>query len=173
MIKRRAAFLLALMTIAVGLSGCAAGGTTVTPNPAPSSSAYPKYGHAPDYSWIAGQVAVTRIQGGCTYIMTTQPPTPGPTQPEPGVGAVGTPVVSTAVSSGTSPPLRDITPQVAPSTTPSNPGDRFVPGGAWNPSQFKDGDFVVAFGHVAGPGEPSQVCPGGTTYIIERAQANP
>src|SRR4051794_13524143 len=29
---------------------------------------YPKRGHAPDYSWVAGQVAFTRIQGGCTYI---------------------------------------------------------------------------------------------------------
>ncbi len=32
------------------------------------SGAYPKLGHAPDYSWVAGQVLVTRIQGGCVFV---------------------------------------------------------------------------------------------------------
>lgn len=31
-------------------------------------AAYPRYGHAPDFSWIAGQVIVTRIQSGCTFV---------------------------------------------------------------------------------------------------------
>ncbi len=30
--------------------------------------AYPRFGHAADYSWIAGQVMITRIQGGCVFI---------------------------------------------------------------------------------------------------------
>ena len=34
----------------------------------PTPGAYPKQGHAPDYSWIAGKVQFTRIQGGCVYI---------------------------------------------------------------------------------------------------------
>src|SRR5438034_9172924 len=46
-----------------GTSGQQKGGS-VPPNN------YPKMGHAPDYSWVAGQVAFTRIQGGCTYIRT-------------------------------------------------------------------------------------------------------
>jgi hypothetical protein len=29
---------------------------------------YPQVGHAPDYSWVAGQVVFTRIQGGCIFI---------------------------------------------------------------------------------------------------------
>jgi hypothetical protein len=27
-------------------------------------------GHAPDYSWVAGQVVFTRIQGGCVFVRT-------------------------------------------------------------------------------------------------------
>ncbi len=34
----------------------------------PKVSAYPAFGHADDFSWIAGQVAVTRIQGGCVFV---------------------------------------------------------------------------------------------------------
>ena len=36
--------------------------------PAPGPTAYPPQGHAPDFSWVAGQVIHTRIQGGCTYV---------------------------------------------------------------------------------------------------------
>lgn len=36
--------------------------------PGAGSSAYPKQGHAADYSWIAGKVQVTRIQGGCVFV---------------------------------------------------------------------------------------------------------
>lgn len=55
--------------------GCAAHGYTVAtlqPNPNATGgtvpAAYPSMGHAADYSWIAGQVGFTRIQGGCTFI---------------------------------------------------------------------------------------------------------
>ncbi len=55
--------------------GCIAHGYTVSamqPNPnAPGGTplgTYPRMGHAADYSWIAGQVGFTRIQGGCTFI---------------------------------------------------------------------------------------------------------
>jgi hypothetical protein len=27
------------------------------------------YGHAPDYSWLRGQITVTQIQGGCTFLV--------------------------------------------------------------------------------------------------------
>ena len=37
--------------------------------PAPGPVAYPPQGHAPDFSWVAGQVLRTRIQGGCTYVV--------------------------------------------------------------------------------------------------------
>ena len=40
-----------------------------TPTTAPGDNGpYPLVGHAPDLSWIAGQVQVTRIQGGCVYL---------------------------------------------------------------------------------------------------------
>jgi len=41
---------------------------TATPVPDPSSSD-PRYGHAPDYSWLRGRIQVTRIQGGCVYLV--------------------------------------------------------------------------------------------------------
>jgi hypothetical protein len=34
----------------------------------PVAGAYPLTGHAADFSWIAGRVAVTRIQGGCVFV---------------------------------------------------------------------------------------------------------
>ncbi len=34
----------------------------------PPTTAYPAFGHAEDFSWIAGQVVVTLIQGGCVYV---------------------------------------------------------------------------------------------------------
>jgi len=34
----------------------------------PPTTAYPAFGHAGDFTWIAGQVAVTRIQGGCVFV---------------------------------------------------------------------------------------------------------
>jgi hypothetical protein len=36
--------------------------------PAVPPAAYPPRGHAADFSWIAGQVITTRIQGGCVYV---------------------------------------------------------------------------------------------------------
>jgi hypothetical protein len=143
---------------------------TMTPTIPPTLSTYPKFGHAPDYSWIAGQVAFTRIQGSCTYI-NTAPPEATPQESVPGPG---TPVVSTPVKADTSPPLRDITP-VPPDTQTAQPvTSMFIPGGTgWDPSQFKNGDYVVAFGHIAGPGEPREMCPGGTSYVIDRVLLNP
>ena len=133
---------------------------------------YPKLGHAPDYSWIAGWVMPTMIQSGCVYINTlAPPPTPGPSPT--GGGIVG-PTVGTAERSDTSPPLRDITP-VPPGSEPTEPPTGlFIPGGpGWDPMQWKEGDYVVAFGHLAGPGEPREMCPGGTQYIMDSVQANP
>jgi hypothetical protein len=96
--------------------------------PAPGSgtspSGYPKSGNAPDYSWVAGQVVVTRIQGGCTFVQTD--------------------------------------------------AESFAPNGeAWSAFQANNGDHVVIFGHLARPGEPVQVCPGGKAYIVERVMLNP
>src|SRR5207248_2384484 len=110
-----------------------------------SSSAYPKTGHAPDYSWVAGRVTFTKIQGGCVFIYTDPTAiqeyeaalTPHPR----GTTTIVGPIVSTAVAHDTSPPLRDITPQTGPPPT-QPPSDRFVPGGNWNESLVKDGDYV-------------------------------
>jgi hypothetical protein len=50
----------------------------------------------------------------------------------------------------------------------------FIVGGeGWDRSKWKDGDYVVAFGHVAGPDDPREMCPGGAQYIIDTMQANP
>ena len=136
---------------------------------------YPKLGHAADYSWIAGQVAFTQIQGGCIYIYVAGLPIealPTPTAVNP-VGS-GSVVVGTAVRSDTSPPLRDITPVQPSAETPQAITGAFVPGGpGWDPSKVKDGDYVVAFGRVAGPGDVREMCPGGTHYVVDRMQPNP
>lgn len=140
-----------------------------------TSSAYPKMGHAPDYSWVAGQVAFTRIQGGCIFILTAPAPTPAPGSKTQSSTPIG-PIVSTAVGHDVSPPLTSITPlppSPPPVSTPAE-GASFVPGGSgWDPSKVKDGDFVVVFGHLAGPNDPREMCPGGEPYIIDRLQLNP
>lgn len=61
------------------LSGAALSGSQATPGPqatpgnAEQSPTPPaedsRYGHAPDYSWLRGQIVVTGIQGGCTYLV--------------------------------------------------------------------------------------------------------
>jgi len=61
------------------LSSAALSGSQATPIPraTPGSAEQPptppaedsRYGHAPDYSWLRGQIVVTRIQGGCTYLV--------------------------------------------------------------------------------------------------------
>lgn len=61
------------------VSGSSVPGANATPTPqAVPGSAEPsptppsedsRYGHAPDYSWLRGQIVVTRIQGGCTYLV--------------------------------------------------------------------------------------------------------
>jgi hypothetical protein len=139
-----------------------------------TASNYPKTGHAPDYSWIAGRVTFTRIQGGCIYIYTD----PALIQqveatPQTSSGTVTGPIVGTAVNNDTSPPLRDITPDTSPPPT-EPPGDRFVPSGpAWDANNYKDGDYVVLFGRLAGPGDATEMCPGGTAYIANTMQRNP
>lgn len=39
-----------------------------TPTPTPAPTQEPQYGHAPDYSWVRGQLQFTQIQGNCIYI---------------------------------------------------------------------------------------------------------
>jgi hypothetical protein len=138
----------AAMLVAGGKGVNGPAGATPTPEPSPtippapptpslaaptatasSNAPYPAFGHAPDYSWIAGQVMVTRIQGGCTYVRY-------------GAGA----------------------------------GDEQVaPGGAgWagaDPALTQDGALVVIFGHIAGEGEPHEMCPG-RAFIVDRMQDN-
>ncbi len=147
---------------------------TEPPSPAASTEAaqpgsYPKFGKAPDYSWIAGRVTFTAIQGGCTYLFAREVPTPVASAAPTGM------VVGTSVAHDTSPPLRDITPQPPGTPQASQPvGDVFVPNGpGWQAAQPKDGDMVVLFGQLLGPDEPREMCPGGTHYYVERVQANP
>ncbi|HKP54715.1 MAG TPA: hypothetical protein VJ183_18920 [Chloroflexia bacterium] len=156
-------------TLAPNINPTVAEATLTTTNN--TSSSYPKLGHAPDYSWIAGWVSFTMIQGGCIYIRTDAPPaTPGP-PPTPGISG---PIVSTAVRSDTSPPLRDMTPEPPSIPTPDVSSGVFIVGGeGWDATQWKDGDYVVAFGHVAGPNDTREMCPGGAQYVMDRVQANP
>lgn len=147
---------------------------TGQPSPVASAEAtqqgsYPKYGKAPDLSWVAGRVTFTAIQGGCTYLFAKEVPTPV-AEPAP----TG-PIVGTSVANDTSPPLRDITPQPVGTAQATQPvGDVFIPGGpGWDESLYQDGDMVVVFGRLSGPGDPRVMCPGGTHYYVERVQANP
>ena len=138
---------------------------------APSS--FPRTGHAPDYSWVAGRVTFTRIQSGCLNVLTDPAEiaaieSPGPTS-TPGITG---PIVGTAERSDTSPPLREITPHVGPMPT-QPPGTRFVPGGpGWDPEQYKDGDYVIMFGRLAGTGDAIEMCPGGTHYVVDSVRLN-
>jgi hypothetical protein len=138
------------------------------PTEATQPGSYPKFGKAPDLSWVAGRVTFTKIQGGCTYLYAVEvsPSTP----PAEGTG----PVVSTSVANDTSPPLRDITPQPAGTAQANQPvGDVFVPGGpGWEAARPQDGDMVVVFGRLLGPGDTREMCPGGTHYYVERVQPN-
>ena len=138
-----------------------------------SHTGYPWMGHAPDYSWVAGRVTFTRIQSGCIYILIDPAEvqaieSPGPTS-TPGITG---PIVGTAERSDTSPPLSEITPQVGPMPT-EPPGTRFVPGGpGWDPQQYKDGDYVIMSGRLAGPGDAIEMCPGGTHYVADSVRLN-
>lgn len=138
-----------------------------------ASSTYPKTGHAPDYSWIAGRVTFTKIQGGCIYIVTDAAAIQASQATPQASSTITGPIVGTAVRSDTSPPLRDITPQTGPQPT-QPPGDRFVASGpGWDESKTKDGDYVVLFGRLAGQGDAQEMCPGGTGYVVDRMQMNP
>jgi hypothetical protein len=138
-----------------------------------SPTGYPRTGHAPDYSWVAGRVTFTRIQSGCIYVFIDPAEIQAVESPPPTTtGGISGPVVGTAEHSDTSPPLRDITPQVGPMPT-EPPGTKFVPGGpGWDPQQSKDGDYVVMFGRLAGPGDALEMCPGGTHYVVDSVRAN-
>lgn len=93
------------------------------PQSSGGATVYPKVGHAPDYSWVAGQVAFTRIQGGCVFVRADN--------------------------------------------------ESFAPNGqGWDVAEVKQGDYVVIFGHIAAPGEPHEICPGGQPYIVDRMQMN-
>src|SRR5207237_10212854 len=111
---------------------------------------YAKMGHAPDYSWIAGRVTFTRIQGGCIFIITEAPATAaGPTEAPVGEGTV---IVGTAVQHDTSPPLRDMTPE-PPSAPTQQIGTSFVHGGpGLNRARFQNGVDVVLFEPIDVPG---------------------
>lgn len=51
-------------------AGSAADTASATAVPGPAGTAGdPHYGHAADYSWLRGQIQVTRIQGSCTYLV--------------------------------------------------------------------------------------------------------
>jgi len=172
------------MLVAVGilsaLAGCSAegsnyqapptatirqGGTTMTATPD-----YPKAGNAPDYSWIAGRVTYTKIQGGCTYIVTDQSAIDAAVATPPSGSTITGPFVGTAVSHDTSPPLRDMTPQTGPPPT-QPPGVRFVASGpGWDPTKVKDGDYVTLFGRLAGSGDAQEICQGGTGYVVDRME---
>jgi hypothetical protein len=176
--------LIAAITAVLTLAAC--GSQTVDPTPTSatgadptmtSTSGYPKTGHAPDYSWIAGRVTFTKIQGGCIYIYTDpadiQDYEASLTPPPGGIPTISGPFVSTAVSGDTSIPLRDMTPATgSPPTQP--PTSKFVPlGPGWNPSQHKDGDYIVLTGRLAGPDDPKEICPGGTHYVADAVLPNP
>jgi hypothetical protein len=150
-------------------TGSAQGGATMT-----TQGSYPKTGHAPDYSWIAGRITFTRIQGGCIFILIDPAAVQtAVTTPEASGTAISGPFVGTAVAADTSPPLRDITPESGPPATPV-PGDRFVPGGpAWDPNTVKDGEYVVLFGRQAGPGDAQEMCGGAPTYVADKMERNP
>lgn len=152
-----------------GPTAATSGDATMTP--AGSSGTYPRYGHAPDYSWVAGQVVFTQIQGGCVLVRTSQPDA----TPTAGGSESGVPQVGTAVRSDTSPPLSEMTPQppgAMPEATPAE-GASFVPGGdGWDLNAVKDGDNVVLFGRLAGAGDAKEMCPG-THYVVERVMLNP
>ncbi len=146
----------------------AQGGATMT-----TTSSYPKTGHAPDYSWVAGRVTFTRIQSGCIYVFIDPAEIQAVESPPPTTtGGISGPIVGTAERSDTSPPLSQITPQVGPMPT-QPPGTKFIPGGpGWDPQQYKDGDYVVMLGHLAGAGDPIEMCPGGTQYVADSVQLN-
>jgi hypothetical protein len=91
------------------------------------AGAYPRFGHAADFSWIAGQVSITRIQGGCVFL------------------------------------------NYGDNTNVQPIGDGWA--AAQNAGLVQQGQFVVVFGHMAGPNEPRPMCPS-PAYVIDRAMAN-
>jgi hypothetical protein len=73
MATRSTALVVLALLATVFLSACGGApsqGDTQQVTPTPSPTNYPRTGHAPDYSWVAGQVNFTRIQGGCVFVRT-------------------------------------------------------------------------------------------------------
>ena len=65
----RVARFLAILVFAT--TACAQNGFTSGDGSTPTSESTqtPPFGHAPDYTWLAGQIRVTAIQGGCTFLV--------------------------------------------------------------------------------------------------------
>jgi hypothetical protein len=182
-IKYRAVCFPVLVLVVLALAGCRSEGDYSAPTPTATVGGsgavgnYPKAGHAPDYSWVAGRVTFTKIQGGCVYVYTDPAEiaeSEAPRTPATG-GGQGVVEVGTAVHSDTSPPLRDITPGTGSQEQATEPpSSRFVASGSgWDESKVKDGDYVVLFGRLARAGDPTEICPGGTGYVVDSWVANP
>jgi hypothetical protein len=64
----------AAVCLAAFACACAHGGTGTDAAPAPSATLpivvgdYPAFGHAPDFSWIAGRIERSSPAGQCTYV---------------------------------------------------------------------------------------------------------
>ena len=102
--------------------------------PVAPPAVFPRFGHATDFSWIAGQINVTKIQGGCTYLRF-----------EDNAGGVGNGQVD-----------------------PTGPGWTT----ALNAGLASDKAYVIAYGHLAGPDEPREMC-FAPMYVVDKIEVNP
>jgi len=63
------------LIVLLGVCGCARAASDANPQAAPSPTLpiatghYPAYGHAADYSWIAGRIVRSVPAGQCTYVV--------------------------------------------------------------------------------------------------------
>src|SRR4051812_38155350 len=145
---------------------------------------YPKTGHAPDYSWIAGRVSdVSALPGGPGPLpeRPSYPPTvqtgPGPIYAPPRSLPITYPngvTVGTSDHSDTSPPLSSIVPVPPLPECSQTAADTFQPTGpGWDNTRLHDGDYIVVFGHLARPGEPVPLGDRGRPYVVDLVQLNP
>jgi|SRR5579864_6844563 len=75
------AFVVAVVAIAAAGCARASSGTNAEPSPSPTlpivTARFPAYGHAPDFSWIAGRLVRSLPAGQCTYVLfSTRPDEP-------------------------------------------------------------------------------------------------
>jgi hypothetical protein len=146
---------------------------------------YPKTGTAADYSWIAGSVADLSMPSGSgpQPMRPTFPPTvhtgPGPIFAPPASLPTTYPngvTVGTAERSDTSPPLGSMPPVQAVPGCSAMAADSYMPlGPVWEreKARLKDGDYVVLFGHLAGPTETSAPTGDrGRPYVVDRLVVN-